>query len=131
MSHFHTSSLGPDEKPEAAELLSPWPGLAVKVDRTVTGEVCLIVMPTASPLVRPGLPFVKIGMKYPILTPYVNQPGKYRDMREAGIPPGRPDATWWISRHTEDPFHVLLAWNGRDVLNLPGTNHSLIEIAKS
>ena len=73
----------------------------------------LVVMPTDVPFVIPGLPFVEIGNSSPILVPILDKPGQYVDKRLTGCGPGR---TWWISAHTVDPDHLLIAWDGKSYI---------------
>jgi hypothetical protein len=134
MTHFYTDSIPTDDLPAAQRdrmkvLNTPWPGFKARVERDVGGQTVLIVMPTDVPFVKNGTPLVCIGREFPILVPDVKEPGKYKDVR--GLI--RAEYDWWISRATEDPNHLILAWNGRDELpsfsqNLPSNNHNLITL---
>lgn len=132
MSHFFLDRAAVRlESTQRVTLQGPWPGAKVQ-HHNEKGSDLLIVMPTEVPLVKPGMVFGKIGMEFPILVPYIETPGKYKDVRKAGLNrKARPDAEWWISLLTVDPFHILIAWNGRDTVNYQGEGGNLIQLARA
>lgn len=119
MSHFYL-----DSRPLAAtvSVLPPAaPGVAVKVVNVPEHGAGLVIMPTKVPLVRPGTPLVLIDMEFPILVPYLDVQGKYRDVRETGVDRKQfPKNKWYISAHTIDPDHILVSWDGETSFGAAG-----------
>jgi hypothetical protein len=133
MAHFYIDSISTEDLPAAQKdrmrtLSTPWPGFKARLERDIGGQVVLIVMPTEVPFVKNGTSLVCIGRDFPILVPDLKEPGNYKDVRNLI----RAEYDWWVSRATEDPNHLVVAWNGRDQLptapTAVGNNHNLITL---
>lgn len=107
MSHFYT-----DKLPVLLPTMTKGPVVGVRV-KYVAEHGGLVVMPTDVPILKPGIPLVEIKAECPILVP-LPTPGHYQDVRLTGH---RIGLTWWLSAHTLDPDHVLVAWDGKSYLD--------------
>jgi hypothetical protein len=124
MSHFYIDSLPVGYK----EVNLPGPVFGWRVHYAPDDGGVLIIIPTEVPVIRPGLPFVEIGMKFPSLVPYPREPGRYKDVRESGINRKQyPNFRWWVSTHTQDPGHILIAWDGETVIG-PKTDGGIVTL---
>jgi hypothetical protein len=104
-----------------------WAGMVVSFDPK---NLCVVIedkapiVQTFSPLLKPGLPFVRLPAGIPVVGKVpktVMGSEKLAAMLERGVAPAtNPDhvcdltdkvkRAWWVSWHTEDPWHVLIDW---------------------
>lgn len=99
MSHFLESD--PNFSKFTA-LKTPWPGL-----RVMLAESHLFIQPTEAPLVKVGIPFIRLPESFLIFGKVQGgKRGEYRNLA------GLKKRAWWISVNTVDPLHILIDWDG-------------------
>lgn len=103
-------------------LPGPWVGVSVLFDKGI-----LVINPTPVPILKAGLPFVKLPKGMRIFGRRKGASPKDVFSMEHTV-----KREWWISFHTVDPHHVLTDWDGQSCLDPTGNivTPTLEQIAK-